>query len=89
MKVHAWAIAAMGLGAVTCGATFLLALFRQLGLVEVAASLGAGLEVFFLSSSIGDYLEDKEEPNRVRMIAGIGLAVGVVGYFLIAKEMRG
>ena len=71
------------LAAVICGATFLLALFRQFGLVEVAASLGAGAEVFFLSSSIGDLLEDKREPNRARFIAALGLAAAIVSYFLI------
>jgi len=71
------------LAAVTCGATFLLALFRQFGLVEVAASMGAGVEVFFLSSSIGDLLEDAPNPNRRRFTAAIVLAGAVVAYFLI------
>ena len=71
------------MAAVTCGATFLLALFRQFGLVEVAASLVAGAEVFFLSSSIGDLLEDKKEPNGRRFVAALGLAAAVVVYFLI------
>ena len=71
------------LAAVTCGATFLLALFRQFGLVEVAASMGAGVEVFFLSSSIGDLLEDAPNPNRRRFTAAIVLAGAVVTHFLI------
>lgn len=79
----------MVLAALTCGVTFLLALFRQYGLVEVGASLGAGLEVFFLSSSIGDYLEDKQEPNHLRMVAAIGLAVAVLGYFLVMRTTHG
>jgi MFS family permease len=89
MKTHGWTIATVFLSAVACGVTFLLALFRQFGLVEVAASLGGGLEVFFLSSSIGDLLEDRKEPNRIRLVAAVGLAAGVVGYFLIAKEIHG
>jgi len=71
------------LAAVTCGATFLLALFRQFGLVEVAASLGATAEVFFLSSSIGDLLEDAPKPNRRRFGSALILAAAVVGYFLV------
>jgi len=71
------------LAAVTCGATFLLALFRQFGLVEVAASLGATAEVFFLSSSIGDLLEDAPKPNRRRLASALILAAAVVGYFLV------
>lgn len=83
MKAHLVIIIVTALAAVSCGATFLLALFRQFGLVEVAASLGAGAEVFFLSSSIGDLLEDKKEPNRTRFIAALGLAAAIVIYFLI------
>jgi hypothetical protein len=83
MKAHIVVIIVTALAAVTCGATFLFALFRQFGLVEVAASLGAGAEVFFLSSSIGDLLEDKKEPNRTRLIAALALASAIVAYFLI------
>ena len=91
MKAHLLVILVTALAAVTCGATFLLALFRQFGLVEVAASLGAGAEVFFLSSSIGDLLEDKKEPNRTRFVAALGLAAAIVVYFLIMnfKEQAG
>jgi hypothetical protein len=83
MKAHLMVIIVTALAAVTCGATFLLALFRQFGLVEVAASMGAGVEVFFLSSSIGDLLEDAPNPNRRRFTAAIVLAAAVVAYFLI------
>ena len=91
MKAHLMVIIVTALAAVTCGATFLLALFRQFGLVEVAASLGAGAEVFFLSSSIGDLLEDRKEPNHTRFIAALGLAAAIVVYFLIMnfKEPAG
>ena len=83
MKVHLVVIIVTALAAVTCGATFLLALFRQFGLVEVAASLGATAEVFFLSSSIGDLLEDAPKPNRRRFASALILAAAVVGYFLV------
>jgi biopolymer transport protein ExbB/TolQ len=85
MKAHLVVIIVTALAALTCDATFLLALLRQFGLVEVAASLGAGAEVFFLSSSIGDLLEDQEEPNRIRFLAALGLAVAIVVYFLIMR----
>lgn len=91
MKAHLVVIIVTALAAVTCGATFLLALFRQFDLVEVAASLAATAEVFFLSSSIGDLLEDKKKPNRRRFIAALGLAAAIVVYFLIMnfKESAG
>jgi uncharacterized membrane protein len=71
--------------AVICGATFLFALYSQFAMVEVAASIAAGIEVYFLSSSIGDMLEDKNETNYLKLVASIGLAGGVVVYFLILK----
>jgi hypothetical protein len=83
MKAHLVVIIVTALAAVTCGATFLLALFRQFGLVEVAASLGATAEVFFLSSSLGDLLEDAPKPNRWRFASALILAAAVVGYFLV------
>lgn len=83
MKAHLVVIIATALAAVTCGATFLLALFHQFGQVEVAASLGAGVEVFFLSSSIGDLLEDAPNPNRRRFTVAILLVAAIVAYFLI------
>jgi len=84
-KAHVLVIVVTGLCAVTCGVTFLLALFRQFGLVEVAASLSAWVEVFFLSSSIGDLLEDKPEPNRKRFLSALGLAAAIVLYFLAMR----
>jgi hypothetical protein len=83
MKAHLVVIIVTALAAITCGATFLLALFRQFGMVEIAASLGATAEVFFLSSSIGDLLEDKKQPNRKRFVAALSLAAAIVVYFLI------
>jgi predicted secreted protein len=46
MKAHLIVIIATALAAVICGVIFLLALFRQFGLVEVAASLGAARKFF-------------------------------------------
>jgi hypothetical protein len=83
MKAQLVVIIVTALAAVACGATFPLALFRQFSLVEVAASLGAGVEVFFLSSSIGDLFEGAPDPNRRRFTAAMVLAAAVVGYFLI------
>jgi len=88
MKKHAGVVAAVVLSAITCGAIFLFALYRQLALVEVAASLVTGVELYFLSSSIGDWIERKPRANVARMLTGVGLAVGVVVYFVIARTVR-
>ena len=52
--------------AVVSGSVFVVALFHQFALVEVAASIFTGLQVFFLSSAIGDLLDEKEriEPGK-------------------------
>ena len=88
-RAHVLVIAVTGLCAVTCGVTFLFALFRQFGLVEVAASLSAWIEVYFLSASIGDLLEDKPEPNRKRFLTALGLAAAIVLYFLVMRIAAG
>ena len=82
-KAHLGVILATALAEITWGATFLFALFRQFGLVEVAASLATGAEVLFLSSSIGDLLLDKPAPDRGRFLSYLGLAAAIVPYFLV------
>jgi hypothetical protein len=81
MKKHVITIIAVLLSAITGGATFLFALYRQLALVEVAASIAIGVQLYFLSSSIGDVLEDKDEPSHVRLVPAVSVAGAVVAYF--------
>ena len=88
MKNHVWTVLLIVLSALSCGATFLFALYRQLALVEVAASMVTGVELYFLSSSIGDWMEKKRGPSKTRLWIAVGLAVAVVCYFLIAKSLQ-
>lgn len=88
MKNHAGLVIAVLLSAITCGATFLFALYRQLALVEVAASIVTGVELYLLSSSIGDWIEKKPEANKRRLFLALGLALGVVLYFLVSKDIE-
>jgi hypothetical protein len=89
MKKHVITIIAILLSAITCGATFLFALYRQFALVEVAASIAIGVQLYFLSSSIGDVLEDKGEPSRVRLVLALSLAGAMVAYFLVSRYFEG
>jgi dipeptide/tripeptide permease len=89
MRSHGGTVLAVLLSAITCGATFLFALYRQLALVEVAASMTTGVELYLLSSSIGDWIERKPATNRKRMVIAVSLALGVVLYFAIARSLRG
>ena len=88
MKAHLGMVIAAFLSAIVCGATFLFALYRQLALVEVAASLSTGVEVYLLSSSIVDLLQDKKEPNKLKLLASVTLAAAVVAYFLILRQLH-
>jgi len=85
MKGHMTAVLAVFCSALTCGATFLFALYRQFALVEVAACIVLGVELYFLSSTIGDWIEKKLEPSKTRKWIAMGLAAGVVCYFLVAR----
>ncbi len=85
LKRNLGVVVAAFLSALACGATFLFALYRQFALVEVAASIATGVEVYFLSSAIGDLLEDRKEPSLLKLAAAMGLAGGIVIYFLISK----
>lgn len=85
MKSHAGVVIGVVLSAITCGVTFLFALYRQFALVEVAASLATGVELYLLSSSIGDWIDKKPQANLVRLLIAAGLTLGVILYFFIAK----
>jgi hypothetical protein len=84
--IHAWRVLAVLLSALTCGATFLFALYRQLALVEVAASIAVGVELYFLAASIGEWIEAEGQPNKTRVWIALGLAVALVCYFIIARN---
>jgi hypothetical protein len=84
MKGQIRLVIATILAALACGSTFLLALYRQFALVEVAASLATGAQAYFLSAAIGDLL-DKKEPQRWKLGASVGIAVSVIAYFLIMR----
>lgn len=88
MKSLFGTVIAVFLSALTCGATFLFALYRQLALVEVTACMALGVELYLLSSSVGDLIEKKKESNKLRVMVAVGLAAGVVCYFLIAKYLN-
>jgi len=74
--------------AVISGAVFVVALFHQYALVEVAASIFTGLQVFFLSSAIGDLLDAKKEPNRARNSAVVLMTVFLVAFYSFTRCFR-
>lgn len=76
----------MSFGAsVISGAVFVIALFHQFALVEVAASMLTGLQVLFLSSAIGDLLDEKREPDRARNSAVVLVTVFLVVFYSVTR----
>jgi hypothetical protein len=74
--------------ALTSGATFGARLYRQLEMVEVAASIALAVELYLVSSSVGDWIEEKLEPSKSRKRIANGAGGAVVGHFLNAKRFR-
>ena len=85
MKRHAVSVVMSLAAAVISGTVFVLALFDQYALVEMAASIVTALQVFFLSSAIGDLLEKKKETNRTRNSAVVLIAIFLVAFYSFRK----
>jgi hypothetical protein len=85
MKRHMLTVLMSLVAAVISGAIFVVALFHQYALVEVAASILTGLQVFFLSSAIGDLLDEKKEPNRARNSAVVLVTVFLVAFYSFTR----
>ena len=69
-------------------AIFVVALFQEFALVEVAASLLTGLQVFFLSGAIADLLEKKKEPSRLRNSAVVLAAVFLIAFYSFTRYLH-
>jgi len=88
VKRHVLSVLVSFVAAVISGAVFVVALFHQYALVEVAASIFTGLQVFFLSSAIGDLLDAKKEPNRARNSAVVLMTVFLVAFYSFTRCFR-
>jgi hypothetical protein len=88
MKRHLLTVLMSFAASVISGAIFVIALFHQFALVEVAASMLTGLQVFFMSSAIGDLLDEKKEPNRPRNTAVVLATVSLVGFYAFTRYLR-
>jgi hypothetical protein len=88
MNRHVGTILVTVAAAVLSGTVFVVALFHQFALVEVAASLLTTLQVFFLSSAIGDKLEDKQQTNKVRNGAVVSLTVLLAVFYAVTAYLH-
>ena len=85
MKRHGVSVVMSLVAAVISETVFVFALFEQYALVEMAASIITALQVFFLSSAIGDLLEKKKETNRTRNSAVVLLTIFLVAFYSFRK----
>jgi len=85
MKRHAVSVVMSLVAAVISGTVFVLALFDQYALVEMAASIITALQVFFLSSAIGDLLEKKKETNRTRNSVVVLVMIFLLAFYSFRK----
>ncbi len=74
--------------AVISGTIFVAALLHEYALVEVAASVITGLQVFFLSSAIGDLLGERRQSNRARNSAVVLVTVFLVAFYSFTRYFR-
>jgi fatty acid desaturase len=85
MKRHLLTVLMSFVAALVSGTIFVVALLHQYALVEVVASILTGLQVFFMSSAIGDLLEKKKEPNRARNSAVVLVTVFLVAFYSFTR----
>ena len=85
MKRHVLTVLMSLAAAMISGTIFVVALFHQFALVEVAASMLTGLQVFFLSSAIGNVLDEQKEPNRARNSAVVLMTVFLVAFYSLTR----
>ena len=85
MKRHVLTVLMSLAAAMISGTIFVVALFHQFALVEVAASMLTGVQVFFLSSAIGDVLDEQKEPNRARNSAVVLMTVFLVAFYSLTR----
>jgi hypothetical protein len=88
MKRHVLSVVMCFAAAVISGTIFVAALIHEYALVEVAASVITGLQVFFLSSAIGDLLEEKRESKRARNSAVVLVTVFLVAFYSFTRYFR-
>jgi membrane protein DedA with SNARE-associated domain len=88
MGRHIFSIVLSLVAAVTSGAIFLVSLFHQFALVEVAASLLTGLQVFFLGSAIGDMLEKREKASRLRNSWVVVFSVFLIAFYSFTRYLH-
>jgi len=85
MKRHVLSVVMSSAAAVISGTVFVVALFDQYALVEMAASIVTALQAYFVSSAIGDLLEEKKETNRTLNSVAVVMTIFLVAFYSFRK----
>ncbi len=88
MRGNVLSVLLSSVAAATSGAIFLVSLFQQFALVEVAASLLTGLQVFFLSSAIADLLERKKKASGARNSWVIVFMLFLIAFYSFTRYLH-
>ena len=81
---HIFSIGLSLAGSAVSAAIFLISLVDQLALVEIAASLGTAVQVFFLSSALADLIE-RGKTSRGRNAWVIIFAVLLIAFYSFTR----
>jgi hypothetical protein len=81
---HIFSIGLSLAASVISGGIFLISLLDQLALVEIAASLGTALQVFFFGSAIADLIEGGKA-SRSRNAWVLVFAVLLIGFYSFTR----
>ena len=81
---HIFSIALSLAASLTSGGIFLLSLFDQLALLEIAASVCTALQVFFFSSAIADLIETGKT-SRSRNFWVVLFAVLLIAFYSYSR----
>ncbi|MGA7293003.1 MAG: hypothetical protein WBW53_02465 [Terriglobales bacterium] len=74
-------IVAGATGMVVCASVFIASVLYQFGLLEGVASLATFVQVFLLSATVVDAMEDRQASSRIRALASVLMAILIVGWF--------
>ncbi len=88
MKRHVLTVLMSVVAAGISGAIFVVALFHEYALVEVAASILTGLQAFFLSAAIADLLDKEKEPRGMRTSAVVFFAIFLVALYYSTRYLH-
>ena len=82
-------LVASAAGMAVCGAVFVASLLHQFGLLEGVSCLATFVELFILSATVVDAMEDEEATSGIRLVAVLAAVLMVVWFGVIYLRHSG